>query len=128
MAALEFYDFLRARKALVSTFKGKKTIIGFLVDKDIDDILRRKRRSPHVVYTKYYDVENHIFAAGDLREAAASSASLNRQSLSTVMPNSAVWCKSKADIWRDWVKVCVLAKVHAIPGASNLIKGVKRRL
>jgi hypothetical protein len=76
---ISFFEYLRRKCALVHAFKGKSTGVLFFLDKDVDDLLRTQRRSPHVVYTRYYDVENHIFREADLIRAAAASASLDQQ-------------------------------------------------
>jgi RNA polymerase sigma-70 factor (ECF subfamily) len=44
---------------------GEKSAL-FYVDKDVDDLLRIRRRSEHFIYSEFYDVLNHIFRNGDL--------------------------------------------------------------
>ena len=62
-ALLNFFAFLRRSKALVSSLGGQRACIFFL-DKDVDDLQRKKKRSQHTVYTEHYDVQNYIFIHG----------------------------------------------------------------
>src|SRR5438445_2421225 len=90
-ALLIFFQYLRRKRLLLSDFKGKRTAAVFFLDKDIDDVLRTRVRSPHVVYTEYYDVENHLFAAADLAEAAAAAASFDKLAIAAALRNEAEW-------------------------------------
>jgi hypothetical protein len=70
VALLALYDYLRRMSSLLDNFKGKTTGVLIFLDKDVDDLLRIQRRSEHIVYTKYYDLENHLFIHGNLTEAS----------------------------------------------------------
>lgn len=100
-------------------FKGKRTTVIFFLDKDIDDILRTKLRSPHVVYTRYYDVENHLFTAADLAEAAAAAASFDRARIAGAIGNYQQWLARAAAVWKDWIKLCVFARKRNLGGEYN---------
>jgi hypothetical protein len=39
----------------IDNFKGKNTGVLFFLDKNVDDLLRKQRRSEHVVYTQYIE-------------------------------------------------------------------------
>jgi hypothetical protein len=110
-ALLEFFAYLRRRKALLDDFKGKKTVTLFFLDKDVDDILRRRRRSAHVVYTEYYDLESYLYIFGDLPFAAAAAASLDEATVRQALPNSRTWRAAAAYAWRDWVVLCLAARI-----------------
>src|SRR4051812_4442004 len=73
---LNFFQYLSTTNCLLSTFNGKRVLCLFFVDKDLDDILNEKIPSQHVVYTRYYSVENYLFVHGDLIDASASASSL----------------------------------------------------
>jgi hypothetical protein len=103
-----FHDFLKKGKLLLSALAEKKTCSLFFADKDVDDILRRKKRSTHFHYTDYYDVQNYLFEHGDLSLAAASAASIDPQILREAIPEPSAWCRSKVLMWKEWVAVCVL--------------------
>ena len=118
-ALLVFYDFLRKQTGLNSNPWGKKTIAIFFLDKDIDDITRRRRRSRHVIYTRYYDVQNEIFLNGDLCQGCASAASLDPVRLASLLSDSHTWCKHAAQRWQDWVVLCIIAKIKSIRQVCN---------
>lgn len=106
-AVIGFFSYLRNRKKLTSTLGGKSTAAIFYVDKDVDDVQRIQKRSPHIVYTEYYDVQNYIFEHGDLLRGAAAAASVDPAILSPVLANPSAWCAQKAGNWREWIALCL---------------------
>jgi len=72
--------------------------------------LRTKCRSDHVIYTKYYDVYNHLFRNGDLLTAAAAAAHVDRNELSQHTLFVGDWCQMAAHRWQEWITVCLVAK------------------
>jgi hypothetical protein len=109
-ALIAFFLYLKQNSALLDNFKGKKTGIIFFLDKDVDDLLRKQRRSEHVVYTQYYDVENHIFVEGNLSKAAAVAASMDYQKIITGIGDHKKWRYQVAEKWKEWVKFCLFAR------------------
>lgn len=80
----------------------------FCMDKDIDDFLNRKIDSKHVIYTEYFQVENHLIAESDFVEALASTLSISSDDLPTLLiENPAQWLKSLAVIWKQWIAMCI---------------------
>ena len=114
-ALVSFYDYLRTVSSLVDSFKGKRTGSLFYLDKDLDDLLHSKVFSDHIVYTRYYHVENYLFVEGDLHEGASSAASLDRGSLAPTLGDAADWRVRKATLWKDWVVLCLFAEVFEVP-------------
>lgn len=114
---LQFYDRSRRRRQLLAKFKGKATAVIIMLDKDVDDVLRARRRSPHVVYTEYYEVENYLFAHGDVSRAVAIVARLAVRKLAGVFPQG--WRAAAAATWRDWMVVCLLAQVLRVSCEVN---------
>jgi len=104
---ISFFEYLRRESALIGVFKGKSTGVLFFLDKDVDDFLRTQRRSKHVVYTKHYDVQNHIFAEGDLIKAVAASASLDYNEVLVCLSSSNQWGHEVAQQWKQWVALCL---------------------
>jgi hypothetical protein len=123
---ISFFEYLRRKSALVDVFKGKGTGILFFLDKDVDDLLGRQRRSPHVVYTRYYDVENHIFTEADLIKAAAGAASLDRQEVLSCFADGEAWRCKVAAWWKEWVTLCLFVAKKKISCESNY--GVPSRI
>jgi len=118
-ALKSFYTFLRRESLLETEFKGKKTAILFFFDKDIDDLLKRKFRSRHVIYTEFYDIQNHVFLSANIQKGFAAAASID---ISTIRKNSRFrsdWCIEAASRWKEWVKICIFAKKHKIESVAN---------
>lgn len=109
-----FYKYLQSKKKLVTHFKGKRTIIFFFLDKDIDDILKTRCRSLHVVYTKYYDIYNHIFLFGNILDAIAATASIDVYEISQLSIFKNDWCMNAAQRWKKWVELCLFAKLNNV--------------
>ena len=91
----------------------------FFLDKDIDDMQHRKKRSQHVVYTEHYDVQNYIFMHGDLRTGAASAASVDPKILSVALDDAPAWCIHAAGLWREWVALCLCVQEDKINCEAN---------
>jgi hypothetical protein len=106
---LAYHDYLRKKGSLCSTLAGKKTLVVFLADKDVDDLARRKRRSAHILYTQTYDYENYLFLHGNVVEAGAAAAGLDVMSVAALIPDHAAWVRRAAEEWKEWIKVCVFA-------------------
>lgn len=118
-ALLKFHDFLRKRKALETTLGGKRTLAVFFLDKDVDDISKHLRRSRHIIYTRFYDSYNDVFLNGDLARAAATAASLDQVQLMPLLSNPNQWCRKAAQMWQDWIVLCVLVTVNDIRYQCN---------
>ena len=96
---------------------GQTTVLIFL-DKDIDDHLRTKKRSPHVTYTPYYDIENHLFRSGDLMNAVAVAASVDPTRLMDHATINQDWCLRAAVRWKQWVTFCVFVRKYGLAAAN----------
>lgn len=107
-ALLRFFMHLESNGQLGGDFKGKRWFAVFFLDKDVDDLLGAIRSSPHIIYTAFYDIENHIYSAGDLREAAAASATVDIHEAPPTFANSLAWRRSAANRWKQWVFLCLL--------------------
>jgi hypothetical protein len=106
-ALIAFFSFLRQRRALVSSLGGQPTACVFFLDKDVDDLFRRKKRSPHVIYTEHYDVQNYVFQHGDLVTGASAAASIDPRRLTATLANPSAWCRRIAILWQDWIALCL---------------------
>ncbi len=115
---IRFYRYLSRAKKLVSLLGGKNTAVIFFLDKDIDDILRIKCRSRHVIYTEFYDVHNHIFLYSGLTRAVASAISRDLQEVKRQPLFRNDWCTSASQRWRNWVVFCVLSRTHKVRNAN----------
>jgi len=111
---ISLFHYLRQASSLLSDLNGKKTAFLFFLDKDVDDLLDALLASDHVIYTHYYDVENHIVQHGDLKRGCAAAASMDPQEIDICFGNPAAWLRDAAEKWKEWVIFCVFVK------ASNL--------
>ncbi|MFF8192259.1 hypothetical protein ACF05L_15685 [Streptomyces bobili] len=116
---LTHYELLVEKRQLVSGFKGKTTVAIFFMDKDLDDIRGRHVNSDHVIYTAFYDVENHVFAEGDIQRAVAAACNLSPQRVREELPGGGVWQTRAAHYWQDWVRLCFAANVLKLHGEAN---------
>lgn len=118
-ALIGFFEFLRKQKKLVSSLSGQRTTCIFFVDKDVDDLQHKKRRSRHFIYTEHYDVQNYIFLHGNLRIGAASAASIAPACLNTDLNDARLWCMHVAKLWREWVSLCLCMLEDGISCEAN---------
>jgi hypothetical protein len=114
---LQFYDELRQRRALVTTLEGKTTVVIFVMDKDVDDVLRKRRRSTHVVYTESFEIENYLYEASDAVTPIAVVARVNAATVRRILP--ADWCAQAARAWQEWVVLCLLSQVLRVSCDAN---------
>lgn len=119
IALVEFFKHLRQKHLLVSFLGGKKTTVVFFLDKDIDDLSRTRRRSKHVIYTRYYDVHNEVFRHGDLVLGAACAASIDKELLRSLLVDSTGWCLQASRRWRDWLVLCLISARMKVSGQHN---------
>lgn len=129
-ALLKFFTYLRTRRSLVSSLGGQQTACIFFLDKDVDDLQRRKKRSPHVVYTKHYDVQNYVFENGDLAKGSAAAASVDPRRLEGDLGDSSRWCRHVATLWKDWIALCLRLQEDGVSGEANykVLSRVQTRL
>lgn len=118
-ALLALYEYLKRMSSLLDNFKDKSTGTIIFLDKDVDDLLRKQRRSEHIVYTKYYDLENHLYIHGDLGKAAAASASMERSLVVTRIGNYEQWRQTVAEQWKEWIKLCLFTRKRKINSECN---------
>jgi len=116
---LAFHDFLYKNSALNTKFKDKVTIVVFFVDKDIDDLLRKKKSSKNIIYTKYYDIENHIYLAGDLTKGCSAASCVDQNVISHLFNDSYEWCSSVSKRWIKWVSMCIFSKKYNVHSQCN---------
>ena len=108
---VRFFRYLAQSGSLLDEFKGKRTLAAFFLDKDVDDVLGVMVDSNHVVYTLHYDIENDIYRNGDLAKAAAAAASFDQATVSAGLGDPEVWRRTRAELWREWVKLCLITRV-----------------
>ena len=118
-ALLDFFTYLRARKLLAHSFKGKRLAAVFVVDKDVDDFLRACKKSIHLIYTEFYHRENYLMRFSDLADVAATAASLDVASLHSVLGDQDLWRRRAAAEWKEWIKLCLVARQTRAHSPSN---------
>lgn len=111
---LGFFDYLKRTSAL--HVAGCYTTL-FCLDKDVDDLERRMRRSPHVLYTTMYDIENLLVGSADLKDCAAAALSVPVATCSHLSPANA-WCLAVQSSWASWVTLRLCAKSFQVQRAN----------
>jgi len=118
-----WYEFLRGQGMLVVNFKSRRAVTAFIFDKDIDDVTGTRCRSPHVIYTRWYELENHLFEGGNLADTCASILGRTRGEIRAALGEQRDWRRSVATRWREWVELCLTAallRVRNYPGYNSL--------
>ena len=118
-ALLEFFTYLKRQSSLINKFQGKTTVSVFFLDKDVDDFLRIRRHSKHIIYTGMYHLENYLFIHGKLSEAAAATSLLDIGSTRAGLGESTVWRKRAAENWKTWIKLCLFSRARGAKSISN---------
>ncbi|WP_432061701.1 hypothetical protein [Streptomyces sp. S1] len=116
---LAHYELLTQSGQLISSLKGEVAVAVFFMDKDLDDLKGIQIDSEHVIYTSFYDVENHIFTEGDIRHAVAAACNFSPQRVRRELPAGNLWQAHIADYWKDWVRLCFAANILNLRGESN---------
>jgi hypothetical protein len=115
---VKFFEFLKASRNLVSHLAGKQTRSVFFLDKDVDDLLKKRKLSPHVIYTDFYSMENYLFKHGDIADACSVTLSLPIQEARRIIGDAKSWRNKCANLWQDWVSLCLYASKSGI-GIAN---------
>jgi hypothetical protein len=119
-ALLMLYRKLRSKQLLLTDFKGKRTAVVFFLDKDIDDLLRTKAKSDHVIYTDLFCMENYLCACGHIASALAAAEGLDVAAVKqSIGPTASGWCRRVVNRWREWTEYCVLVAFRRIPRCPN---------
>jgi len=111
-ALLKLFKILRKQKQLQSIAFGKKMSCLFFADKDIDDILKDRVRSPHFIYTRSYDLEGHLFTFGNLTEAISDACLITNQQASNFIGDPDAWIRHQVINWKEWIALCIISKIH----------------
>jgi hypothetical protein len=106
-ALLKLFDYMRSDRYLTDVFKGKRTVSIFYLDKDADDVNRKRRRSKHLTYTRYYCMENYAFRHGSLADTAASQLGIVPGQVRAIIGPALHWRRSANERWREWIMVCL---------------------
>lgn len=105
-----FFEYLRDNGSLLDVSQPLAKLSMFFLDKDVDDVFRALRPSAHVVYTYYYNIENHLFSEGKLVSSIANAGSVDTNLIEPRIGDPEAWRKDAATLWRDWVVLCLLAR------------------
>jgi hypothetical protein len=116
---LRVFASMRRSGILVLDFKGRKSAAMFFLDKDLDDLRRIKKRSPHLVYTEYYEVENYLFKHGDLVMAVGAACLKDTTYVRSTMASPDTWASRAAALWSDWLKLCMAGMLLDARGVCN---------
>jgi len=113
-ALVKLFKYMRQKKLLVTTYKGKPYCCLFFLDKDVDDIKGVRCRSGHVFYTELYDLDAHIYRDSNLRRAVAIGLSVNVDIVPPVYEDPARWIEAKAGQWKHWLTLCLFSSIFDV--------------
>lgn len=116
---LRLFCSMRRRGLLLLDFKGHKSAALFFVDKDVDDLHRTIKRSAHLVYTQYYEVENYVFKHGKLISAISAACLKDTSDVERLILMPDEWPRRAAILWADWLKLCVAGCLLQADGVCN---------
>jgi hypothetical protein len=116
---IRLLNYLRLKNSLIDRSSGISKLVMFYLDKDTDDIFRKKCRSNHLVYTVHYCVENHLFIEGDLISSIATAGSVDVQLVRRRIANLNTWRRGAAVAWRNWIVLCLVAQRLRISGQAS---------
>jgi hypothetical protein len=117
---IELFTFLDQQRKLCHLFEGKKTVGVFCMDKDVDDIVGEQLTSPHVVYTEFHRLENHLVRHGDLHTTIGALVQTDVASVRERFGNTAAEaCHMAVERWRDWVELCLVARLNSVSQPCN---------
>jgi hypothetical protein len=115
---IAFFDYLKGEKQLINSFHNKISVGFFILDKDIDDIKKMKKRSKHILYTQHYCLENYFYIHGDLVQSSAISASYPIELFEPLLSDSYSWRIQAASHWKEWVKLCIFSSLFCSRGSA----------
>ena len=113
-ALLSLFRLLRKNRQLDYLAFGKRMVCAFFADKDIDDLTRKRVRSPHFIYTKTYDLEGHLFHSGNLIDAISDACLVTRQQAAALAGNSNAWLQRHAANWKEWLVLCIISYKNSV--------------
>lgn len=106
---------------------GYPKLVMFYLDKDADDIFRKLRTSPHVVYTRCYSIENHLFVEGNLVSSFATAGAIDVELVRNRFPDgSPPWCGKSATMWKEWIALCLIARRLSLTRPASYSIGLSR--
>jgi hypothetical protein len=116
---LKLFMSMRRRELLLLDFKGHKSAALFFVDKDIDDLRRTTKKSMHLVYTEYYEIENYVFKHGKLISAVSAACLRDTVEVERLIPRPREWASRAAILWAGWLKLCLGGCLLKADGVCN---------
>ncbi|GAA2227784.1 hypothetical protein GCM10010413_24450 [Promicromonospora sukumoe] len=105
---LAMHDFYKKRGELRQIVDGEEKLLFFALDRDLDGITGNMRRSPHLLYTDYRDVEAEIFARGDMEEALAATLGLTHNEAWEAAQHVGEPLTKLASVWLEWTIICCI--------------------
>jgi len=113
IAQIQLFEFYKDTDSLSATNSAGKRAILFCIDKDLDDVAKILRRSPHLAYTPMADVEASVYAFSNQAAGLARATSLSEEDAAAFLAQHPDWMGSLAKLWRRWIELCALAIAHS---------------
>lgn len=114
IALLELFKKHKNSKSLLSRKFEKSVVYAFFVDKDSDDFCKKKIKSEHLIYTKTYDLEGHLFCCGDLQRALSDACGLTLQQAQKLIPDQYDWLTNISKNTKAWITLCLISQIKRV--------------
>jgi len=119
-ALLSLHDKLVQDSLLLTSLENKKTVIGFFLDKDVDDYCNRQVHSVHLIYTEFYTVDNYYFRNGDLQDSVCEATNVDIGRVRAAIPGvNTDWLNHAAATWLEWTAICLFVAQRNLGYRAN---------
>ena len=116
---IELFQFLKSLNSLNVNDGPSETDCVLFLDKDIDDILGNVISDNHLIYTRYYTIENELFINGDLKRSISVALDINTVTLDRIFLDKKKWLHDMASSWKEWVSICIFVRLKNINYGAN---------
>lgn len=111
---VDFFEELSGGYHLACDAFDKKMYSLFLIDKDADDFSQRAIESPHVIYTKTYDLEGHLISCGEINRALSDAGDITIEQSNFLIPDPDALIVEFVKDWKYWIALCLISYANQI--------------
>jgi len=116
---VEMFEYLKSSNSLTINDGPSKTDCLLFLDKDIDDILGTQISNDHVIYTRYYTVENELFINGDLKKSLSVALDIRAVDVDKIFVDKKKWLYDLAVSWKEWISICIFVRLKQLNYGAN---------
>ncbi len=110
----KLFDFFHMQNLLTqSNSLGTRKIV-FMLDRDYDTFAGCQRTDPHVIYTRFADVEAEVLLNGALERAVSSAYHVTHEIACELVPSGMTLGTTLANNWREWITCRAISERHKV--------------